>query len=174
MGKLPSEKMSDLESTAGAEAEAAKMNMSGDTESWLKAKNENSELRQSVAKKGSNSYYYAHAASNNGAQSQPTLLSRIASGEEKAPPKTIEKYLFMDDGQKVKVYVELEAIGECKKGVNCVFDISEFDLTITDYNGCDHRLLVDDLQCKVTVKANKIIVSLHKEVRSSWYKLRKG
>ena len=39
----------------------------------------------------------------------------------------------------MKVYVELEAIGECKEGVNCVFDISEFDLTITDYNGSDHR-----------------------------------
>eukprot|EP00656_Telonema_subtile_P055152 TRINITY_DN8454_c0_g2_i1.p1 TRINITY_DN8454_c0_g2~~TRINITY_DN8454_c0_g2_i1.p1 ORF type:complete len:172 (-),score=61.73 TRINITY_DN8454_c0_g2_i1:86-601(-) len=170
---------------AAAEAEAAeaeeRVNMSGDTESWLKNKSDTSELRQSVAKKGSNSYYYAHAAPNNGEQSEPTLISRIAAGEEVRVPKPVEKYLFMDDGQKVKVYVEMEGIGACKHNINCVFDFSEFDLTISDFNGQDFRLLVDDLQCpivpeksKIMVKPNKIVVVLYKEVRSTWYKLRKG
>ena len=43
------------------------------------------------------------------------------------------------------------------------------------------RLYVDDLHCgidpdksKITVKPNKIIVSLLKEVESTWYRLRKS
>merc|ERR1711907_707224 len=127
----------------------SRVNMSGDTEAWLKAKNDQSELRQSVAKKGSNSYYYAHAAPNNGEETTPTLISRMASGEDVRLVKPIEKYAFLDDGQKVKIYIELEGIGERKEGVNCVFDFTEFDLTVSDYQGHDWRLLIEDLQCPV-------------------------
>merc|ERR1711934_415370 len=187
MGARGCDTMAEAEAVQGVagEDDASRINMSGDTQAWVKAKNDQSELRQSVAKKGSNSYYYAHAATKDAAVvdcvSSPTLLKSEATVEEAKVSKPIEKYMFLDDGAKVKVYVELDEIGEIKDRVHCVFDFSEFDLTITDYRGDDYRLLVDDLQCpivpeksKIMVKPNKVVVSLHKEVRSSWYKLRKG
>jgi len=138
----------------------------------------------------------------------------------------IDKYLFADDKKRVKVYIEMEGIGEHKASllqykknfpiccccshvasafpsidwkpnetvpspdhlgsqdnIECTFDTHKFDLVIKglEEEGSITRLLVDDLHCpiepeksKILVKDNKIVVSLFKEIESTWYRLRKG
>ena len=67
--------------------------------------------------------------------------------------------------------------------IECTFDTHKFDLVIKglEEEGSITRLLVDDLHCpiepeksKILVKDNKIVVSLFKEIESTWYRLRKG
>lgn len=71
-----------------------------------------SALRDSLKKKGANSYYYAHDGpvslpSSQGASTSPPpkLLGTTAVNVER--PKPIETYSFSDEGGKVKVYVSL-------------------------------------------------------------------
>ena len=70
-----------------------------------------SALRASREDKGQNSYYYAHDTPTvAGSSPAPQLLSRAAStdsspGQLEAVP--IERYSFLDEGKKVKVYITL-------------------------------------------------------------------
>lgn len=87
--------------------------------------------------------------------------------------KPIDKFSF-DAGSynspSVTIYVLLSNIGTHPKSqVNCSFTKSSFDLTISDFNGVNYRLLKDNLEheidaegSKVKIKANKIILKLQK------------
>ena len=110
----------------------------------------------------------------------PVPLGKEVVRTEQMRVTMIDRYLFMDDTKKVKVYIEIEGIGAIAGQVSCEFEREALDLVIQDDETSQRRLCVDDLQCpidpaksKITVKPNKIIVSLHKEVVSTWYKLRK-
>ena len=114
---------------------------------------------------------------------KPVLLERQESDQMVSPTRDtpIERYAFLDEKKKVKVYIEIEGIGEIESKVSCDFQKDTFNLYIHDDESSGRRLFVDDLHCpidpeksKFTVKANKIIVSLHKEIESTWYRLRKG
>jgi len=136
--------------------------------------NENA-LRDSIDKKGKNSYYFAHAHRANGpkwdGKPQPRLLSKQAipsnnhdstTGEGvdlETPINTdsilslnklqlstpsfaysqsnITKYAFLDDGEKVKLYVEMNGVGEActKEDVSLQWDESSFTLVIKNYPG---------------------------------------
>lgn len=111
------------------------------------------------------------------------LLAKTAVHVDNSPVTVtnIERYLFLDDGKKVKVYIELEGIGQVKDKVSCEFTSDTFDLVIHDDDSSVRSLKVDDLEhpintyfSKFTVKSNKIIISLHKEVESPWLRLRRS
>lgn len=136
--------------------------------------NENA-LRDSIDKKGKNSYYFAHAHRANGpkwdGKPQPRLLSKQAipsndhdstTGEgvdPETPSNTdgilslknlqvskssfaysqsnITKYAFLDEGEKVKLYVEMNGVGEActKEDVSLQWDEQSFTLLIKNYPG---------------------------------------
>ena len=88
---------------------------------------EQSELKNSIKKKGQNSYYYAHNYGNQNFNDEnakkfygdgliyggePTLISsnQIQKPEAEEPAKVakkIQKYSWNDEGEKVKIYIEL-------------------------------------------------------------------
>ena len=98
-----------------------------------------------------------------------------------APPKTslsmkykpIDKFSF-DAGSynspSVTIYIMLSNIGTLNKSqINCSFTKTSFDLTISDFDGANYRLLKDNLEheinpeeSKMKIKANKIIIKLQK------------
>ena len=93
----------------------------------------------------------------------------------------IDRYAFLDEKKKVKIYIEIDGIGELQDKVSCEFEVEGFTLLIQDEEMAVRKLCVDDLnnpvvpeKSKFTVKPNKIIVSLHKEAERTWYKLKKG
>merc|ERR1711977_29124 len=154
----------------------------GDTKCWDAAKRDDSGLRASIDAKGTNSYYYAHSGASVEPPA-PKLIGKELIEVDKVRVINVEKYLFMDDKKKVKVYVEIDGIGEYKDQITCDFTKDTFDLVIKEIDGENtlRRLWVDDLHCaiepeasKIMVKPNKIIVSLMKDVESTWYKLRKS
>jgi len=87
--------------------------------------------------------------------------------------KSIDKFSF-DAGSynspTVTIYILLPDIGTHPKSqIDCSFTNSSFDLTISDFNGVNHRLLKDNFEhdidpkgSKVRIKANKIILKLQK------------
>jgi len=88
--------------------------------------------------------------------------------------KPIDRFSF-DSGSygsaTVSVYItSLTGIGSIpKEQINCKFTSSSFDLTISNFNGKNYRLLKDNLdkeieaeKSKCVVKANKIIIKLAK------------
>jgi len=92
----------------------------------------------------------------------------------------LERYSFLDDGKKVKLYIELENIGALEDRISCTFDVGGFNLVIKDDESSRRQLAVDNLsnpiipeKSKITVKPNKIIVTLFKEVEKTWYSLKK-
>ena len=93
----------------------------------------------------------------------------------------IERYSFLDEKKKVKVYVEIEGIGALEEKISCDFGTDSFELVIADTESTKRCLSVDDLsrpidpdRSKMTVKPNKIVLSLHKDTETTWYNLRKS
>jgi len=167
---------------AEASPEAPSATHMGCTKDWDANKRDDSGMRASIEAKGSNSYYYAHAGESV-EPPKPILIGKELVEMDKVKVINIERYMFMDDKAKVKVYVEIEGIGEHKDNISCEFTKDTFDLVIKELDGPNtlRRLWVDDLHCaidpdtsKIMVKPNKIIVALKKEVESTWYKLRKS
>ena len=125
------------------------------------------------------------------------LAKEKAVREAKVRVSRIDQYAFLDDGAKVsaeplvpnsacltslsqvKIYIELAGIGKLKDLISCNFELNSFDLLIQDSKDSHRRLHVDPLaqdiwpeKSKITVKSNKIIVSLHKQDASTkWHKL---
>ena len=98
-----------------------------------------------------------------------------------APPKVslsmkykpIDKFSF-DAGSynspSVTIYIMLSNIGTLPKSqIHCSFTKTSFDLTVSDFDGANYRLLKDNLEheinpeeSKMKIKANKIIIKLQK------------
>merc|ERR1711990_809908 len=81
----------------------------------------------------------------------------------------LDRYLFLDDDKKVKVYIEMDEAAEMKHRVSYTIEGTKFDLILRIDEGSFHRLKVTDLRheidpmkSKVIVKPNKIVLSLHK------------
>ena len=112
------------------------------------------------------------------AASPPTPVNANVNA---APPKMslsmkykpIDKFSF-DAGSynspSVTIYIMLSNIGTLNKSqINCSFTKTSFDLTISDFDGANYRLLKDNLEheinpeeSKMKIKANKIIIKLQK------------
>ena len=111
-----------------------------------------SALRDNIERKGKNAYYFAHAKTANGpkwdGKIEPKLLSvssnisNVSSVSSSASmsklslmaKSNITNYAFLDDGAKVKIYVNLPGVGNCDDD-NITIDFTERSLclTVKDY-----------------------------------------
>lgn len=128
-----------------------------------------SALRDSVAKKGSNSYYYAwnNLDLSREHEFRPRLVKAgaAATSVPARPTVTIAKYAWSDDGKAVRsvhtcvhawltielissirVYVDLEGVGSLPAdNVRSQFSARSFSIEVGDLNGTDYRLAVVEL-----------------------------
>ena len=108
-----------------------------------------SALRDNIERKGKNAYYFAHAKTANGpkwdGKIEPKLLSTSSSNISSVSSASMSKlslmaksnitnYAFLDDGAKVKIYVNLPGVGNCDDE-NITIDFTERSLclTVKDY-----------------------------------------
>lgn len=108
-----------------------------------------SALRDNIERKGKNAYYFAHAKTANGpkwdGKIEPKLLSTSSSNISSVSSASMSKlslmaksnitnYAFLDDGAKVKIYVNLPNVGNCDDE-NITIDFTERSLclTVKDY-----------------------------------------
>jgi hypothetical protein len=97
-----------------------------------------SALHDNLERKGPNAYYFAHSHKANGpkwdGKPEPKLLGKQEStvGHRVSQNSTfdysksnITTYTFLDDGAKVKLYIELEDIGEKSSDDDVTLDFTE-------------------------------------------------
>ena len=107
-----------------------------------------SALRDNIERKGKNAYYFAHAKTANGpkwdGKIEPKLLSKSSSNVSSVSTSSsasmsklslmaksnINNYAFLDDGKKVKIYVNLPGVGDCGDD-NIAIDYTERSLCLT-------------------------------------------
>jgi hypothetical protein len=111
-----------------------------------------SALQDNLERKGKNAYYFAHAHKANGPEwdgkAEPKLLSRHASVEGHLveagttassfdySKSNITTYSFLDDGMKVKLYIDLEGVGEVCSDDDVTLDYTDLSLSfmLQNYN----------------------------------------
>jgi len=109
-------------------------------------KEERSALRDNIERKGKNAYYFAHANTANGpkwdGKIEPKLLKTSSSVSSSASmsklslmaKSNITNYAFLDDGTKVKIYVNLPGVGQCEDDkITIDFTERSLCLMVKDY-----------------------------------------
>ncbi len=151
---------------------------------WDMATEELSALRENIARKGTNSYYYAHGHKVDGPQwdgsLEPRLLSRTVSSDSSSsvPTTPITDYAWGDETAKVVLYIEHEGVHLIPEDqIICSIDNNIFDFKFT-INNKTYELYIDNLHDEVESvsyrkKENKFTVSLKKKSAVSWYQLKK-
>jgi len=144
-----------------------------------------SALKESLKKKGENSYYYAHGSTpvstDSSSSGHRAPIKRVTSPSSIAAAgaavKEISEYSFLDDGTKVKVYIQMEGVNE--DNVQLVWTRTSLRLEVKSSNGA-HCLQVGTLNgfiegCTIKVKPSKLILTLKKCTGSNaeWPKLAK-
>ena len=108
--------------------------------------------------------------------------------------KSISKYGFLDDGPKVRVYVDFEGANKLPKDqVKLTWEKRNFSLVVDQGDGtsakgdvddaadggkvCRHILKVDELYADITAatvkqKASKFVITLKKQHDTTWYQLK--
>lgn len=147
-------------------------------------------LRANIDQKGKNAYYYAHNKTPNGpswdGKIEPRLLDRSSSSMNSSSEvpssfdyakSNIKTYAFLDDGNKVKLYVDLPGIGATPEGgedeieaINISLDhgTQSLQLKIENYKKdvqflCFRQLYGKISSAKLKKKQDKIIITLTKE-----------
>ena len=115
-----------------------------------------SALKDNIARKGKNAYYYAHAHSADGpkwdGKPEPKLLSKHSISVDESngdneknmqrshscsfdAKSTITSYAFCDEETKVKIYVNLVGVGEkCKEEGDITLDHTAFSFVLYVHN----------------------------------------
>lgn len=131
------------------DSSAAVAASSATNEEVAEVEEERSALQDNIERKGKNAYYFAHAHKATGpkwdGKIEPKLLasnvSNVSSSSTASMSKlslmaksNITNYAFLDDGKKVKIYVNLPGVGECDTD-NITIDFTERSLclTVKDY-----------------------------------------
>lgn len=149
-----------------------------------------SALRDNIEKKGKNAYYFAHAHKATGpkwdGKVEPRLLSRCSSSDLSNELRqatssfqyyksNITKYAFLDETKKVKLYVDLEGVGEKCPDENISLDFGERSLCLlvegySEEKKCLSfgRLYSDITSASFKKKPNKIILILQKKEEKEW------
>ncbi len=171
--------------------------------------NKKSALQDNIARKGQNAYYFAHAHKATGpawdGKPEPRLLSRHESSDttdgrlssssmmvagHRQPhsfdyaKSNITSYAFLDGEKHVKLYIDLEGVGDkCSEDDVCLdFTESSFSLVITNYtsnpaasssNTTPLCLSFGKLTANITnasykKKKDRIIVTLTKAAEGEW------
>jgi CS domain len=148
-------------------------------------------LIENIKKKGENSYYYAHQPRNTDSIENAKVLEGegIVTG---GPPKLLKRedsinginstsiirnYSWADHDDKVSIYIQLDENVE-ENRINCTFETKGFDLSYIVNDDETKRLVIrklykniDPNNSKAKARKNKIVVTLKKESKESWYKL---
>lgn len=166
-----------------------KMSVSGGHDYQLDDQQPASALRENIARKGKNAYYFAHAHRATGPEwdgkAEPRLLKKHSSADldggeisavtPKAPSflyhkSNITSYAFLNEEKVVKLYVSLEEVGEkcTNDDVTLDWDEQSLSLVVKNFQEEDQCLSFGKLSGKIaeatfTIKPNKIIVTLKKE-----------
>ncbi|KAL3893598.1 MAG: hypothetical protein SGARI_008069, partial [Bacillariaceae sp.] len=144
-----------------------------------------SALRDNIARKGKNAYYFAHAHKATGpkwdGKAEPKLLKKQAStvdDEEKKKQtpsfqyhkSNITSYAFLNEEKVVKLYLTMEEVGEkCQEeDITLDWNESSFSLVVKNYLEEEQCLSFGKLSGKISdakfkLKPNKIILTLKKE-----------
>jgi len=155
--------------------------------------NAKSALHDNIDRKGKNAYYYAHAHKASGpkwdGKAEPRLLSRMASMEGHHISKNstfeyhksnITKYAFLDDGMKVKLYIDMEGVGEKCSDDDIRLDYTDTSLCLVVNNykpegepQCLSFGKLTDEICGVTFrrKQDRIILTLTKAKEGEWHSI---
>jgi hypothetical protein len=147
-----------------------------------------SALSENIERKGKHAYYFAHAHKANGpkwdGKVEPKLLSRQESQQgHRVSVKSsfdisksnITTYAFLDDGMKVKLYIDMEGVGEkcVDEDIKLDFTDSSLCLVITNYRSEPQCLSFGKLTATITTatfrkKKDKIILTLTKVEEGEW------
>lgn len=152
------------------------------------ASSSKSALRDNIERKGANAYYYAHASKANGPEwdgkAEPRLLARNESMEGHRVSKiasfeyyksNITTYAFLDEGMKVKLYIDMEGIGEKCTDEDIELDYTEtsFCLLVRGYKPQTQCLSFAKLSGEITDatfrrKKDRLVLTLTKEKGGDW------
>jgi len=145
--------------------------------------NNKSALQDNLERKGKNAYYFAHAHKASGPQwdgkPEPKLLSKQEStvGHRVSQNSTfdysksnITTYAFLDDGAKVKLYIDMENVGEKCSAEDVVLDFTERTLSLQVHNYKQDepqilrfgKLTADISTATYRMKKDRLIVTLTK------------
>lgn len=146
-----------------------------------------SALEDNILSKGKNAYYFAHAHKATGpkwdGKEEPRLLSRSEShtghrvkSSFEYSKSNITTYAFLDDGMKVKLYLNLDGVGEkcTDDDIELDFTDSSLSLVVKNYASEPQVLSFAKLTGEISTasfrrKENRIIVTLTKAIVGEWH-----
>ncbi|CAN0335170.1 unnamed protein product [Pylaiella littoralis] len=139
-----------------------------------------SALRESLARKGKNSYYYAHGRvmdtpSWDGRQAPRRLATSAATQPAPKKPEKVTNYAWANEKTKVKIYVPLEGCSEIDDAnISLNWEARCVDLEVTLPSGSARRLHIPSLHDDISnatlrKKQDKLIVTLVKKDEVNWY-----
>lgn len=149
-----------------------------------------SALQDNLERKGKNAYYFAHSHKATGpvwdGKPEPKLLSKQEStmGHRFQSNSTydytksnITSYAFLDDGAKVKLYINMDNVGEkcVEDDVSLDFSERSLSLQVSNYKAEPQilsfaRLTGDISSATYRIKKDRLIVTLTKvEKEQEWH-----
>ncbi|CAJ1927733.1 unnamed protein product [Cylindrotheca closterium] len=153
--------------------------------------NAKSALQENIESKGKNAYYFAHAHKANGpkwdGKAEPKLLSmEKLSVDEKTLKKShtsfdyhksnITAYAFADGTKSVKLYIELDGVGEKCTDEDVTLDSTESSFTLVVKNLKEEdqvlsfgKLTANIMSASYKKQENRIVVTLKKEKEGEWH-----
>lgn len=146
-----------------------------------------SALEDNILSKGKNAYYFAHAHKATGpkwdGKEEPRLLSRSESqvghrvkSSFEYSKSNITTYAFLDDGMKVKLYIEMDGVGEKCTDDDIELDYTDLSLSLVVKNYLPEpqvlsfaKLTGEICSASFRRKENKIIITLTKAKEGDWH-----
>lgn len=154
-----------------------------------------SALQDNIDRKGNNAYYFAHSHKATGPEwdgkIEPKLLSKSSSSLLRSGTKTasfeyhksnITSYAFSDDETSIKIYINMEGVGEQCKGEDDValeYTDTSFCLIVRNYTtkgdgeSKERCLSFGRLYSKIKSasfrkKKDRIVLTLSKQAEGAW------
>ena len=141
----------------------------------------NNKLKHNIAKKGANSYYYAHAKKADAptVRNEPPQLLQNAVGERAKPKMTkpFEKFAWANGTKVVSVYLTHANADQVPDDrISLVTEKKSFEIRVEGADGFAYCLKVDKLNgeidgAELKKKADKFVVNLKKIEERTWYRL---
>jgi len=183
-----------METTTTAIAEPAPTTTTNSTRKTVDdddAPSKTSALEDNISRKGKNAYYFAHAHKADGpkwdGKPEPKLLSKQESvvGHRISQNSTfdysksnISKYSFLDDGAKVKLYIDMENVGETCTPEDVTLDYTDRSLSLQVLNFAElppqilrfAKLTAEISAATFKLKKDKLILTLTKvDKEQEWH-----
>jgi hypothetical protein len=145
-----------------------------------------SALHDNIARKGNNSYYYAHGSKIDGpawdGREEPRLLATSekipASSSHKGRTYTFDSYSWADEKKTVKIYIDFDKADEISDDdIKLVHEDDRLEFSVTKEEKL-YKLVLDPLDGAVESvsykkKSDKFVLSLKKDGELTWYQLMK-